>query len=294
MKTDGFIQDEHGDWWHAFHDGRRIRGHVVGCEKCGGKFLAWRKVRFCSESCRTLGKYGGHQLQAIDCEGCGDRFVPNKPTGRFCSHACHARLMHAERETTTSKGNPDGLLNVDNPRYSQDESGQWWYTPGGAKDHGRTRAHIKVCGRCETPFLVPIYHQKKQPYCSRKCGLIMAGGARRGKFKGPKSPSWTGGRKVDHRGYVLIWCPDHPSKIDTSTRHKDYVFEHRLVVEKRLGRILLPHENVHHLNGDRADNTDSNLELWSTCQPCGQRLADKMKWVWEMVTLYGNLFPAPT
>jgi len=40
-----------------------------------------------------------------------------------------------------------------------------------------------------------------------------------------------------------------------------YVFEHRLVVARALGRDLLPSEEVHHVDGNRANNDLSNLQL---------------------------------
>lgn len=50
--------------------------------------------------------------------------------------------------------------------------------------------------------------------------------------------------------------------------------EHRIVMERLLGRDLYGWENVHHRNGLRADNAPHNLELWVVGQPAGQRVAD--------------------
>lgn len=59
-------------------------------------------------------------------------------------------------------------------------------------------------------------------------------------------------------------------------------------MEEMVGRQLLPHESVHHKNGQRADNRPENLELWSRSQPAGQRVEDKVRWAQEILAQYGN------
>lgn len=80
-----------------------------------------------------------------------------------------------------------------------------------------------------------------------------------GRF-GKDSPRWKGGvRRVGHmRKYIGIYNPDHPY-----CTVEGYVLEHRLVMEKHIGRYLKPEEMVHHRNGIKHDNRIENLELMS-------------------------------
>lgn len=88
----------------------------------------------------------------------------------------------------------------------------------------------------------------------------------------------------EETGYVMRFEPGslHCGK-------NGLVYQHRYVMGEHIGRPLLPTENVHHKNGDRADNRLENLELWSKSQPAGQRVADKVKWAREIIDLYGHL-----
>jgi replicative DNA helicase len=74
------------------------------------------------------------------------------------------------------------------------------------------------------------------------------------------------GTKKTNRGYIMIYRPDWPSSQLTST-WRGYVFEHRYVMEAHLGRILEPGETVHHLDGNKENNSIENLVL---CRDSGK------------------------
>lgn len=69
-------------------------------------------------------------------------------------------------------------------------------------------------------------------------------------------------------GYILIYKPEHPAR---KKNNGLYVLEHRLVMEKVLGRYLTKDEIVHHKNQMRDDNRPENLTLvirgknWHPC-----------------------------
>ncbi len=205
------------------------------------------------------------------CPICKKRFLSANPRVRTCSHACGAKSMHMVRPVTTLLATND-LLNSDNSRYNRDANGQWWYKPEGKKDHPRTRAYVAECEQCNRSFLTNIFHHKKQQHCSRACGLRAFCAANPTRYHGQKGNNWKGGKQVDRKGYVLVWCDNHPSRAKTK---KPYVFEHRLVMEKVLGRYLESHEQVHHKNGIRDDNRPENLELWVKQQPSGSRMHEQ-------------------
>ena len=91
--------------------------------------------------------------------------------------------------------------------------------------------------------------RKGNPRVCRTC----AGKKKAKKLMGKGNPNWRRGKRKTEL-YSVVY----------SVEHKDnWVYEHRLVMEKHLGRKLRPEEVVHHENGDKKDNRLSNLRLFN-------------------------------
>jgi hypothetical protein len=108
---------------------------------------------------------------------------------------------------------------------------------------------------------------------SKSCG-------HRKRLTGSQNPSWRGGRTRHAAGYVVI----NGTKI--RGKYPDRKLEHTVVMEKILGRKLFLNETVHHKNGIRSDNRPTNLELWASHHPSGQRVTDLIKFAIEILRTY--------
>lgn len=131
--------------------------------------------------------------------------------------------------------------------------------------------------RCECGNTASVQASNLVKGSSKSCGCLRREflAQPRPKVSGEKHPRWRGGY-ITSEGYRKL------------RKDGKEVFEHRYVMQTSLGRTLLDHENVHHINGNRADNRPENLELWSTSQPSGQKVADKVAWAKEILSLYDS------
>lgn len=90
-----------------------------------------------------------------------------------------------------------------------------------------------------------------------------------GRF-GELASNWRGGRRPGGAkgAYIRVYVKEHPFAVN------GYVMEHRLVIEKSIGRYLTRKEQVHHRNGDKKDNRLENLELHADASSHQQRHAE--------------------
>jgi len=111
------------------------------------------------------------------------------------------------------------------------------------------------CENCNKIIIRDHYEYKnhKMFFCSKKCwGKWIS----KNMF-GENHPRWKGGIYKTSDGYIIIKSPNHPNKDGYG-----YFKEHRMVMEKVLGRYLDKKEVVHHINGIRDDNRKENLKLF--------------------------------
>lgn len=135
---------------------------------------------------------------------------------------------------------------------------------------GKKTAHTKVetrCLNCGALFMTWKCYLSASPPRAKYCGLVCRS------IHAQRNGGHNAGTLTmrDKKGYVLEWAPEHPQSV------KGYVPQHRLVMEKKLGRRLRSGEIVHHINEIKNDNRPENLEVMSHGEHTRHHLNERHK-----------------
>ena len=128
----------------------------------------------------------------------------------------------------------------------------WWAKgkqhPNKGKNYKKKNSWVVLnCKKCGCEFEVMRCHANRV-YCSRECSEKNRAGENAGQYRGGR---------LKKNGYFFILNKTHPF-----ANNNGYVREHRLVMEKLIGRYLKPTEVVHHIDGDRENNEEANLQYF--------------------------------
>lgn len=233
------------------------------CAYCGKKFsryippidLAKDVPRCCSTSCKSNYQWKDRKLQISDktrkCKYCGKEFVycRGNKSQKYCSLKCANAFATEQapdnnRMLTCKHCGKEFIRDLTDKELANGK-GQYCSKECHNEHIAWEQLYCEQCGK-------PLKRGYGDKYCSHKCAGL-------------------GNRRENgcvSNGYIMITVEDGRR-----------VPQHRYVMEQTIGRVLLPEETVHHKNGIRHDNDPSNLELWASTHPYGQRVEDLINFV---------------
>jgi len=194
------------------------------------------------------------------CENCGQEYSvrADHKTSKYCSRKC-AGLSIRKKPIKCAQCGTEFIPARKSTKFCSNKC-------SGAARNGKI---LLKCDHCGKEYLKNKCHVKEFNFCSVSCYGKWSSENR----VGEKSPRWNGGIYNHSNKYTHIRQPDGT-----------YKQEHRIIMEKYLGRELDSDEIVHHIDGDGKNNKLENLKLMNRESHARLHTTER----WEQGIFYGD------
>ena len=179
---------------------------------------------------------GNRIMATFICEYCGKEFTKRKDLKpRYCSSQCYGKAKSIQERKYVE-------CPVCGAMFYKRRSEQLYCSKKCSGEAHKKRILIQ-CDFCGKEFERNECHIQEHNFCSRSC----LNEWHKDNRIGNSSPRWGGGVHIQD-GYLFLRQDDG-----------SYKAEHRIIMEKELGRELNSDEIVHHIDENKKNNSIDNL-----------------------------------
>lgn len=181
------------------------------------------------------------------CEICGKTITTrqDKPS-KTCSYNCMGVLRKQKANLYRV------YKNCGNNFIAKKQSNVFCSNKCSSHYRNRDKKRTILCNQCGKEFERPNCHIGERNFCSKECALKYT--VDNGLMAEANHTNWKGGKSTQD-GYIF-------KRIGKGK----YVGEHRLIMEKEIGRVLRDDEIIHHVDRNKLNNRIDNLQILSRAE----------------------------